>query len=64
LQPTFFSFNKKNNTLQYVSQLASVIGEARDAKWINSASEGKLLIIAANNQPLIFLKPVKRELEQ
>jgi enediyne biosynthesis protein E4 len=57
LQPTFFSFDKKNNTLQYNSQIASVTGEARDAKWINHAGGGKLLIIARNNQPLIFLKP-------
>jgi enediyne biosynthesis protein E4 len=59
LQPTFFSFNKKSNTLQYDSQLAAFTGEARDAKWINYAGGGKVLMIARNNQPLIFLKPVK-----
>jgi hypothetical protein len=60
LQPTLFSFNKKNGSLQYDSELASIAGEARDAKWINYAGGGKVLIIARNNQPLIFLKPVNR----
>jgi enediyne biosynthesis protein E4 len=58
LQPTFFSYNKKNTSFQYNSELASISGEARDAKWINYAGGGKVLIIARNNQPLIFLKPV------
>ena len=57
LQPTFFSYNKKQGALQYDSELASVTGQARDAKWINYAGGGKILIIARNNQPLIFLKP-------
>jgi enediyne biosynthesis protein E4 len=60
LQPTFFSFNKSNNELQYDSQLASVTGETRDAKWINYAGGGKVLIIARNNQSLIFLKPTNQ----
>jgi hypothetical protein len=57
LQPTFFSYNKEQGALQYDSELASVTGQARDAKWINYAGGGKILIIARNNQPLIFLKP-------
>jgi hypothetical protein len=57
LQPTFFSYNKNQGALQYDSELASVTGQARDAKWINYAGGGKILIIARNNQPLIFLKP-------
>jgi hypothetical protein len=61
LQPSFFSFNKNNSSLQYNSQLASLNGQARDAKWINYAGEGKVLIVARNNQPLVFLKPVKQE---
>jgi hypothetical protein len=58
LQPTFFSYNKTNTTFQYDSELSSITGEARDAKWINYAGGGKVLIIARNNQPLVFLKPV------
>jgi hypothetical protein len=57
LQPIIFSFNKNKATFQYDSELASITGQARDAKWINTAN-GKVLIIARNNQPLIFLKPV------
>ena len=57
LQPTFFSYNKKNSLLQYDAELASVTGEARDTKWINYAGGGKVLIIARNNQPLLFFKP-------
>ena len=57
LQPTFFSYNKKQGAFQYESALASIAGQARDAKWINYAGGGKILVIARNNQPLIFLKP-------
>ena len=57
LQPTFFSYNKKQGAFQYDSELASVTGQARDAKWINYAGGGKILVIARNNQPLVFLKP-------
>jgi len=57
LQPTFFSYNKKQGAFQYDSELASITGQARDAKWINYAGGNKILIIARNNQPLVFLKP-------
>jgi len=57
LQPSFFSYNKTSSTFQYNSELASIAGQARDAKWINYAGGGKVLIIGRNNQPLIFLKP-------
>ena len=57
LQPTFFSYNKKQGAFQYDSELVSITGQARDAKWINYAGGGKILIIARNNQPLVFLNP-------
>jgi enediyne biosynthesis protein E4 len=60
LQPGFFSYNKKDTALQYEAALSSIAGEARDAKWITYADESKVLIIARNNKPLIFLKPVNR----
>lgn len=60
LQPTFFSFNRTDKKIYYDSELASIYGQARDAKWINTAN-GKVLIIAQNNQPLVFLKPVNSE---
>ncbi len=57
LQPSFFSFNKKQPSFQYDAMLASVSGQARDAKWINHAGGDKVLIVARNNGPLLFLKP-------
>ena len=57
LQPTFFSYNNSIGSFKYGAELASIMGQARDAKWINYADGGKVLIIARNNQPLIFLKP-------
>ncbi|MFI5130413.1 MAG: VCBS repeat-containing protein [Chitinophagales bacterium] len=59
LQPTFFSYDKTNNTFRYDGELAFITGEARDAKWIKYAGGEKVLIIARNNQSLVFLKPVK-----
>lgn len=60
LQPTFFSFNKTNKSFQYDGEVPTVSGEARDAKWINYANGAKALVIARNNQPLVFLKPVSQ----
>ncbi|MCX6317825.1 MAG: VCBS repeat-containing protein [Bacteroidetes bacterium] len=57
LQPSFFSFNKTSTQFQYDAQLAGLTGQVRDAKWINRPGGGKLLILARNNQPLLFLKP-------
>jgi hypothetical protein len=57
LQPTFFSYNKNTNVFQTGSQLTSFSGEARDTKWINYAGGQKVLMIARNNQPIVFLKP-------
>jgi len=57
LQPSLFSFNKQQGVFQYNSELAFVTGEARDLKWINYAGGKKVLILARNNQPLVFLNP-------
>jgi enediyne biosynthesis protein E4 len=60
LQPSVFSHNNKTGLIQYQSQLISVAGEVRDMKWMNYAGGEKVLVIARNNQSLIFLKPFKR----
>lgn len=60
LQPSIFSYNKTESVLNYEAQLASLTGEARDTKWINYAGGEKVLIVARNNQPLVFLKLNKR----
>lgn len=54
--PTLFSFNNKNAQINLQSNLPSIKGEVRDAKWINSTGNKKILIIASNNSPLIFLQ--------
>ncbi len=58
LQPSFFSYYKQDNSLKYDAMLTSVMGEARDLKWINTVGGNKVLIISRNNKSLIFLKPV------
>jgi enediyne biosynthesis protein E4 len=60
LRPTLFSYDKKSTSFQYNAELASINGEARDGKWLNYAGGGKILVLALNNQPLMFLKPVNR----
>ena len=61
LQPSLFSNNKNKAEFQYDSELASFTGQVRDAKWINYAKGGKLLIVAGNNQSLVFLKPINEQ---
>lgn len=51
LQPCIFSF--KNNSLIFKDLIAGISGEIRDMQWINYGSE-KALIIARNNEPLLF----------
>jgi hypothetical protein len=57
LNPTLFDFNKKTGKFRYVTEFPAIGGEARDAKWINYKTIGKVLIMARNNDSLIFLKP-------
>lgn len=53
-----FSVDKKNSA-DVINQpsLLSVKGQVRDIKWINHAKYGKMIIVARNNEPLLFLKP-------
>jgi len=57
LQPSFFSFDKKDGTFHMESMLASFTGQARDARWLQAADGHKTLVLARNNAPLVFLKP-------
>jgi hypothetical protein len=59
LQPTCFSFNNKTGKFNFQSILSSVNGEVRDAKWINYTGT-KVLVVARNNDQLIFLKPISK----
>jgi hypothetical protein len=58
LEPTLFSFN--SNTNQFATQLLSpaLRGEMRDAKWLGTKT-GKLLLLARNNDSIIFCEPKK-----
>jgi hypothetical protein len=56
LPPTMFSYDKNKDWFNTVAKLASINGEARDAKWLNYKGQ-KILVVARNNNDLIFLKP-------
>jgi hypothetical protein len=54
LCPTIFSYDK--NQFGASSILPEVRGEVRDIKWLNTVNAGKLLVIARNNDSLLFYK--------
>ena len=54
--PVFFSYNNKTSQFSIQSNLPSVDGEVRDAKWIKSTGGKEILVIARNNEKLMFLK--------
>ena len=57
MSPTFFDYDKNAAHFNYLSELPAIDGECRDAKWINYAGGKKILVIARNNDELVFLKP-------
>ena len=56
LQPTVFSFDKTKRAFGVKGNIPSVEGELRDAKWISYAGNQKVLVIARNNNELLFYK--------
>ncbi len=56
LFPTLFSYNKKGALFNHISILPEANGEMRDAKWLNTVGEKKVLVIARNNDSLLFYK--------
>lgn len=52
LQPTWFGW--KDKSLETQGLLPAVDGEMRDARWVKGNKQGNLLVIARNNQPLLF----------
>ncbi|MBS4066928.1 MAG: VCBS repeat-containing protein [Chitinophagaceae bacterium] len=52
LHPTVFSLNGTNSNTAILKELN---GEVRDMKWIKTG-KGSILVIARNNQPLLFYK--------
>jgi hypothetical protein len=57
MNPTIFSNYKKGGYFEKIYQLSNLDGELRDAKLISSSGGKKILVLARNNGPLIFLKP-------
>jgi len=55
LFPSVFSLADKK--LRYITDLPAIGGEIRDMKWINGPAGRKILIVARNNDSLIFLEP-------
>ena len=59
LFPTAFSFDKTTDSFKTLLSLPTVEGEVRDIKWINYAEKNKILVIARNNDGLMFFKPAE-----
>jgi hypothetical protein len=57
LLPTLFSFDKNKGSFSQITNIPNISGEMRDAKWLNYVGGQKLLVLARNNDTLIFLKP-------
>ena len=57
LQPTVFAFEPRSKGFNKLADLAGINGEARDAKWLRYTGNTRVLILARNNNSLIFLKP-------
>jgi len=60
LYPALFTYNTKSNGFSKQLTLPEISGEFRDAKWINCAGNKKLLVLARNNNSLVFLKPANQ----
>ena len=56
MPPSFFCYDKKTAQFNFLTNIPEQDGEVRDAKWINYAGK-KTLLIARNNNQLVFLKP-------
>ena len=57
LVPTFLSYNKTAKVFSLQQKIAEVSGEIRDQQWLNTTGGQKILVIARNNQELLFYKP-------
>ena len=57
LYPSMFTYTAAINGFTKQAVLPAVNGEIRDAKWINYTGHQKLLLLARNNNSIVFLKP-------
>jgi hypothetical protein len=56
LFPTGFSYHSKDSSFNHSLVLPEVMGEVRDMKWLNAADGRKVLVVARNNDSLLFYK--------
>lgn len=54
--PVAFSYNKQTKSFVLNSTIPSFDGEARDIRWLNMAGGNKVMVIARNNNSLLFYK--------
>ena len=59
LVPTFFSMNTGKTGFQTIAKLPLVDGEIRDAKWVHGVDGKKILVLARNNNSLLFYQLAK-----
>ncbi|MEP6749281.1 MAG: VCBS repeat-containing protein [Bacteroidota bacterium] len=57
LYPTLFNYNGSTSQLTKQAILPGITGEVRDAKWINYTGGKKILLLARNNNEIVFLQP-------
>ncbi|MEO5682823.1 MAG: VCBS repeat-containing protein [Chitinophagaceae bacterium] len=57
LRPTLFAYNNTTKQFSTNAVLPAIDGEVRDAKWINYIDGQKLLLLARNNNAIVFCKP-------
>jgi len=56
LCPTLFSFDMNSPQPNHQQILPDVSGEVRDLKWLHTAKYGDILVMARNNDSLLFFK--------
>jgi enediyne biosynthesis protein E4 len=59
-QPTIFSYNKPGNGFSTATSLPEVKGEVRDAEWIRCAGGKRILVLARNNERLLFFREAEK----
>ncbi|MEO5892315.1 MAG: VCBS repeat-containing protein, partial [Ferruginibacter sp.] len=60
LAPTLFTYHKNAKLFNKQQKLPDVPGEVRDQKWLSTANGQKILVVARNNQPLLFFKTTSK----
>jgi len=58
LYPTIFNYNAATKQFNIQSILGSANGEMRDIKWVRDGAKGQRLLLARNNNSILFYKPV------